>query len=464
MADDIQPLVPQAPSPPPDVITTREGGDTSTGTSRTPYPGELDAINRAEGAGIAQTGYQEQADALQNKADQSAQPGLEDEAKRKEMEAQVAQNDLQTLQQHAQAAQIAKAQADEQLGGANPQFHNLLQNETGAKGILKSVGLLFTGLSGNVEAQKAQFQSIDNQIKNDFNVQRENYNAKLQYARLKGEDVNDLYSQYEKYQGLSHAAEQKANEAVLAKLTAEAKRNGVPIQQALQSAAAQGLLRNIEQSKANSLGAFTRSSQVTRQLTPTVTDTSGKPIKGAKTTPPIATLDADDVNALLSGKAKTNGTTYSNLTRELTKKPGLGQTVSGFMGGGGGELGGTPNYKVGENDADQVNHDIIGRVIRPAVTLQTQGKRPPKPEDYQLALDSLIPHEGEPREATARKLENLKRLASQPGVLQGTGVAAPKEAPEPTFLTKPSIPTGAVKGTKGGVKGYQLNGKFVPLQ
>lgn len=428
MADDLQndPLTPAvAPAAVPDIITTREGGDTATSSSASPAPGELDAINRAEGAGLSGVGYQEQADAAQAKADLAAQPGLDEEAQRKAMEAQVAQNDLGHLQDLTNRAQILKSQADEQLGGANPQFHNLLQNESGGKKALVIAGLLGTGLSGNVEAQKAQMAALDNIVKNDFNVQRENYTAKLQYAKLKGENVNDLYSQYEKYQGLSHAAEQKANEAILAKVTAEAKRNGIPVDQALKSAAAQGLIRNIEQSKANSLAAFTRHAQTTRQINPVITDTSGKPVKGGATKEPLATFDPEDFNALVGGKVTATGKVVGNVTREAAGQPNLGQTINGAIGGGGAGLGGPANYRAGESDPEKEAHDVVGRLLTAAVKLQTQGKRPPKREDFEIQAHALIPTPDDSPSARERKINNLKRLAAMPGVMAGPAPASP---------------------------------------
>ena len=460
MADDIQneSLTPAvAPAAVPDIVTTREGGDTATSSSASPYPGAIGAINRAEGAGLAQVGYQEQADQAQTAADQAAVPGLEEDQKQKEMQAQTAQNDLALLQQRTEAAKLAKAQADEQLGGTNPQFHNLLENQSTGKKIATGIGLLMTGLSGNVEAQKAQFQQIDNQIKNDFNVQRENFNAKLQYAKLKGEDVNDLYAQYEKYQGFSHAAEQKANEAVLAKITAEAKRNGIPVEQALRSAAAQGAIRNIEQSKANSEAAYARHYQVTKQLTPTVTDVAGKEQgKGGKPTAPIAQVDSADLDYLQKNPPTEKARDAAR--RMLTNDPGVLDKIKGAISGGS-----LPDYLARLTPDERSQAEAIVRVTPPLAEVSTNNKRAGTNKEMLVStLESHIPSATDTDESRKRKIDNLNKATGRVGAAQqGVTPSQPREEAQPAFLA-PKVPAGAVVG-KNGVKGYQLpNGDFVP--
>ncbi len=447
------------PADVPPIITTTEGGNTSTGTSTTPYPGAVGAINRAEGAGLTGVAEQEKADEAQKQADEAAIPGLENDAAQKDQQAQVEQNNLRHLQEVTDNAQRAKAAADAQLGGTSPQFHNLLENASTGKKLAIALGMGVTGLSGNVEAQKAQAAAIDNMIKNDFNTQRENYNAKLNFAKQKGEDVNELYKQYEQYQGFSHAAEQKANEAVLAHIVAEAKKNGIPVEVAMRSVAAQNAIRNIEQSKANSFGSYARHYQATTQTTPKTVVTEGKEQgKGGKAPAPVANFDAEDFNALTGGKVNVTGRVGGNLTRELTKDPNFGQKLSGALGGGGAGIGGPANFRAGESPDENEAHDVVGRIITSAVKLQTEGKRPPKAEDYTNALHSLIPMEGDAPSAKERKINNLKRLAAQPGVLQGGPAPTPAAAPGPA---PSAIPEGARKVRQNGVKGYLLpDGKF----
>jgi hypothetical protein len=435
MADELQneSLTPAvAPAAVPDIITTREGGDTATSSSATPAPGVLGDLNQANLQRQAAAETTQGAADLQAEADKKDADAQDFDAAQKQQQAQVAQNDLQLLQQRTDAANALKAKADIELGGSSPQFHNLLQNESTARKVATGIGLLFTGMSGNVEAQKAQMAELDNQVKNDFNVQRENYNSKLQYAKLKGEDVNDLYSQYEKYQGFSHAAEQKANEAVAAKILAEAKRNGIPVQQAMATSAYQNAVANAADHQAQSLGAYARHYQTTRQLTPTVTDVEGKVQgKGTKATAPIANVDSNDIDFLRKNPPTEKARDAAR--RLLTNDPGIIDKIKGVVSGGN-----LPDYLSRLTPDERAQAEAIVRVTPPLAEVSTNNKRAGTNKEMLVGtMESHIPSATDTPTSRKMKEANLDKATGRVGAFQqGQTPTAPQAQPMITIVNK----------------------------
>ena len=452
--DEVQPITSQPAQTPPGyagpITTTSSGGDTATATSRKPAKGEMQAINEAEAASLAaadaqkaageakETGAAGTADLQDKAADLMRQQAVDAAAK------------AQDMQDRIEAARAAHSQAYADLDGEP--YHNLFDTYSTGKKIAMAIGMGLTGASGNAAANEQLNSYMDNLVKNDFAQQKAKREDQINIAKMRGEDVNQLYKQWEMGNAQEAVKEQKAREAIAQEILAQGPRAGIPVDKLMNTVAYQNMIAGAKEKKAAALGHFDSVYQSNRELNPKVSVVEGKLQggKGGKTTGPIAEVPSSDVDFVTK-----NPLTPQELDaarRMVTQDPGLIEKFKGFISGG--QL---PDYLAKLSPDSQAKVQAAVRLATPVAEVVTNNKRAGTNKDALTSvLLSHIPSTTDTPEAGKRKIDSLNKVTGRVGATQeGVTPSAPRA--EPAGLPPGAIP-GRSKST--GKRGYQLNGVF----
>lgn len=394
------------------ITTTTEGGNEATSSSSRLGKDAVAAVDASEQAGLdaAEKAHEAgAADVTAKAATADVQDSLSDLSH--QQSADRAAGDLERLDiiKRAQEAHDQDMTQARQAG-----YHKLFDNILTGKKLGMSAGMLLTGLSGNVEAQKLQFDDINNQITNDFNAQKAKHEEQLRVAAQSGQDVNSLYADWERSNAQLSAREAVARQAVLDKMQETAMRMGIPVASLQNDANFKAAQAAVIAKKADALKSNVNHFTVTKQLTPKVQTVEGK-LQGGKGAGAagkvVANLDQADIDELI--KSTPSQRAVDTAKREASGDPSLLSRGAGLI------KGEEPDYKVGLNDQDKNHADLVSRVLIPIAKLQNKSTRKPSKEELTAAAEAVIPNDRDTPEGKARKIANLQRLAATPGVVQG---------------------------------------------
>jgi hypothetical protein len=278
---DIDPNArPDVPQPDPTMVAASPGPvetqstNTSSGSTQTvatpddraAIQGQLDA-NNAAAQGQVDVG-QAQADQANAVADVQGE-----DADLARQQAADAAADHQAYLDRIDTARKQAADAEDAL--KNHKYEDYWTKQGTGKTILHNIGKLLVGFGGNVAGQQAFNDATQNAIKEDFDHQRADYAQKLDLAKQKGADVNDLYSQWEREMGASKVKEAKAHEAVAAKALEVATRAGIPVDQAKNNVLVQQMLAGAQQKRLEAQFHFDRTNRFEKTKSDQIQDQKG---------------------------------------------------------------------------------------------------------------------------------------------------------------------------------------------
>ncbi len=264
---------------------TQTTGSTSGSTQTVMTPADKAAIEGQFAANTNAANLQQQVgDAEATKAAQLADVQGQDA----DLYRQEAADAAATHQDYLDRVENARQQQrDAEDALKDHKFENYWSKQSTGHKILQALGTIATCFSGNQTAMNALNEQTNNLIKQDFDQQRAEYAQKLDQARMKGEDVNSLYSQWERELAASKTKEAKAHEAIAAKALEVGTRAGIPLDQLTNSVLVQNLLANANQKRLESQLHFDRTNRFERSQ-----NTSTTSQKGAKG-PSAQQLQAD---------------------------------------------------------------------------------------------------------------------------------------------------------------------------
>jgi hypothetical protein len=213
-------------------------------------------------------------------------------------------------------------------------FENYWSKQSTGHKVLQALGSLATGFSGNQAAMNALNQQTQDLVKQDFDQQRAEYAQKLDEARMKGADVNDLYSQWEREMGASKVKEAKAHEAIAAKALEVGTRAGIPVDQLKNSVLVQNLIANANQKRLESQLHFDRTNRF--ESSRNTSETTQKDAKGANAKQLEADAELADLipDAQALTKTPLTADEMKVLIRRLNppKDTGIGSTIAHKVG------------------------------------------------------------------------------------------------------------------------------------
>jgi hypothetical protein len=274
--------------------TNATNSNTSSSTGATPAAGVMPAIAQQNDALMSAAGDQKAVGDAQAIADAQKADLQGQDAELARQQAADAAADHQDYLDRISKARSQQAEAEDAL--KNHKFENYWSKQSTGHKILEGIGMLTTGLSGNVAAQQAQNEQLQHTISQDFDQQRAEVAQKLEVARLKGEDVNNLYSQWQAELGASKVKEAKAHEAIAAKALEMGTRAGIPVAQLQNNVAYKTLVANAAAKKVEALQHYDRSNTSAR--TSAIANSTDNKITDQKG--PKVTKDQLEANASLA--------------------------------------------------------------------------------------------------------------------------------------------------------------------
>jgi hypothetical protein len=457
MADETYTPIPDA-APPGPQTTISQGGDTASSSSsrETPTAATTQAMGAAQLASaqlpVAQQAVGDATELQQNViADSQGQ-----DADQKWQDNIDAQADAQQIRDRIDAANKDKQDALEATKGLK--YENMWAHASTGKKILSGLGIALGGLSGNTEAMKQINDSIKNDVDQDHQLQKANIDQKYEQARLRGEDVNSLYTQWEHENGMQAAKEQRAHEAIAAKALEAQTRAGIPLSKAQNNLTIKTQLADAAAKNVDMQRAFDRKSQSTtsKQLTPSETTVIGKPGKQISDSERKADAEQfprtqDAAPLLQQPLSKDEKTAVKQLLAEGHPE----KSVEGIA------LTAAKDKLFGVN-VDKLPPESRARVDA-AVRLIPQIAKGSSPEAITAALESTIPDE---TDKSGRKQAALKNWLTT----EGAGTPRPNywqgkaaDAAKAPAKVEPPPPGQLKKVMKDGVRGYLTpQGKFVP--
>jgi hypothetical protein len=274
--------------------TNASNTSTSSSTAATPAAGVMPAIAQQNDALMSAAGDQKAVGDAQALADSQKADVLGQDADLARQQAADAAADHQQYLDRVETARGQQAAAEKALDGAG--YHDYWGSQSTGHKILHNLGALFTGASGNTAAMQAFNENTQAEIKQDFDQQRAGLAQKLEVARLKGQNVSDLYSQWQSELGASKVKESKAHEAVAAKLAEVSQRAGIPVAQLQNNVAYKTLVGQAAAKKVEALQHYDRSN--TSAQNATIANTTENKITDQKG--PKVTKDQLEANASLA--------------------------------------------------------------------------------------------------------------------------------------------------------------------
>lgn len=424
------------------ITTTTEGGNEATSSSSRLSPDAVAAVNESEQAGLdaAEKAHEAgAADVTAKSAVADVQDSLSDLSHQQAADRAASDLSRQDIIDNAQ-----KAHDQDMTEARAAGYHKLFDNISTGKKLGIAAGMLLTGLSGNVEAQKLQFDDINNQITNDFNAQKAKHEERLRVAAQSGQDINSLYADWERSNAQLSAREATARQAVLDKMQEVAMRNGIPVASLQNDANFKAAQAAVIAKKAEALKSNVNHYTMTKQLTPKVQTVEGKLQggKGGAAGKVVANLDQKDIDELAASTPTQRAVDAAK--REASGDPSLLAKGAGLI------KGEEPDYKVGLNDADRNHADLVSRVLIPLAKLQNKSTRKPSKEELTAVAEAVIPSDRDTPEGKARKIANLKRLAAMPGVITGAPSGGSAKGAAVRFVK-----------TANGVQGFDASGARV---
>jgi hypothetical protein len=413
------------------VTTTTTGGDTSQATSTRAAPGEMDAIQAALAAGTgAATSQNAIGDAQELRSTQLADAQAE-QSDLLRQQASDAAAEHQDMLDRLEEARAAHSQAEAAV--SKEPFHTLLSSDVTGKSLIRQIGLMFTALSGSQVGMDAIARQVDNEIKNDFATQKANRDDQIEKAKRSGANVMDLYSQWEKQNAMAAVKEQRAREALAAKIVEIGTRAGIPVDKLQNNVLVQKMLAEAEAKKAQALSHFDAHFTTTRELTPKVSVQEGKTAKGQPQGQENLQSDVDLLRAHPPSRAALDAA-----RRAVMEHPTILQEAAGLLQGG--KL---PDFFSGLSEEDRASAEAVLRVTPRIAQAQFNSTRAvTDKEALATVMESSIPVAGEDKAAATRKQRNLLRAT-------GRDFAPPTaptgEAPVPAAST-PAAPAAPAKG------------------
>lgn len=159
-------------------------------------------------------------------------------------------------------------------------FHDFFHDANGdrkvGRTLLSGLGALFGGVSSAPGASKAIADQQDKLVTRDFDQQRQEYSKLIEQRKNSGEDVNALYSEWERKNAASLHKEALAREAMAAKTIEVATRAGVPVSVAEASKLVQDQRAKAAQLKLESLQRYDKHSQSQNSTTSGTSTVTGK--------------------------------------------------------------------------------------------------------------------------------------------------------------------------------------------
>lgn len=408
--------------------TTSNSSNGFTQTQETPE--DKDAIARQLEASTKQAGLTEQAGDAQATADSQKADLLDQDADLHRQESADAAADFADMQDRVARARQQQADAEDTL--KNHKFEDYWGKQSTGHKLLEGLGRAITGFSGNVDAVKALNEQNQALIKQDFDQQRAEYAQKLDQARMKGEDVNQLYSQWEREMALSKTKEAKAHEALAAKMLAAGTRAGIPVGQLTNSAHVQELLAKAQAKRLESQMHYDRVNrhEAATSRSSSTSETSQKGAKGP--TPQQLETDAALADLIPDAQSLTKTPLSPDemkvLLRRLnpSKPHGLGDKIADKVG----------EWMEPSLDAEgqkrvETAQRLVGR-LNPLV-----GEKRTPESDISVALSRLPTTEDADKTKADRLLQTIRAQAyrtSNPAAFARASTpapAAPASAPPP---------------------------------
>lgn len=460
MADEIpyEPI-PDAQPPGPQTTVTSGGDSTSSTAGReTPTAATTQAVtdaNAANQAIPAATGAVGDAQEMQQAALADSQSEDADQKWRDNIDWQANANDWQDKIATANKDKQAAMDATKGLG-----YESMWAHASTGKKVLEGLGMLATGLSGNTDASKALNENIKNQVDADLAEQKANIDQKYEQARMRGEDVNQLYSQWEHENGMQAAKEQRSHEYIAAKALEAQTRAGIPLSKAQNHVVVTQQLADAANKNVEMQRAFDRKVAATtsKQLTPTETVVTGKP--GRQITPGERKADAEqytlesDAHPLLekplsADEKKAVIQIHKSMTPE---KGGLEARAFDWT-----------RDKLSGVNVDKMTPEQRSRVDA-AVRVAGHMAKGSSPEAFAAALESSIPDDTDKSGRKKTALQNYlqQNAAGTPRPGYWAGKTKQESKPAPTGMVTPPPPGQLKKVMQDGVRGYLTpDGKFV---